>query len=214
MLLAKVGKRIAPMAVVMLLVSCNGQPQPPQPASKSTATEPSDMRTAVPLVRRLDPADTGPLELDFDVPALPDDDSPPLFIGVRIAGNDPSVTAEVARRLVDAGVSARVQLFHLDHVGQTQVTLLRSDMTPGSGTELIELPADGLVPGLMPFDSDFNTMQAAGLLVEESYRELAFALVPNLPAGRYRLVLVVSENRNALTDAHAELLVAYTRKAK
>jgi hypothetical protein len=204
------------MATAMaLLASCHQQPQNPQPANQSTTKEPSDMRTVIPLVRRLEPTDTGPIELEFDVPALPDDDTPPVFVGVRIAGPDPTATAEVEDRLVDADVSARLHLFRLGPSGPVAVTLLRSDMTPQSGPDPIALPPDGQAPGLMRFDADYITTQAAGLLEQgRDYRDLAFAFVPELPAGRYRLALDFTAHRQALTEANAEFLVAYTAKGK
>lgn len=208
--------RIALMAMAMvLLAGCHEQPQPPTPAGASTSKEPSDMRTVIPLVRRLAPTDTGPIELEFDVPALPDVASPPMFIGVRVAGHDPTASAEVADRLVDAGVSARLHLFRLEPSGPVAITLLRSDMAPGSGTDPIALPPDGQVPGLMRVDADYPTMQGAGLLERGlDYRDLAFAFVPALPPGRYRLELSFVQHRDALVAEKAEVLVAYTARGK
>lgn len=208
--------RIALMAIAMvMLAGCHEQPQPPTPAGESTTKEPTDMRTIIPLVRRLAPTDAGPIKLEFDVPALPDDYTPPIFIGVRVAGPDPTASAAVADRLVDAEVSARLHLFRLGSSGPVPVTLLRSDTTPGSGTEPLGLPPDGQVSGLMRFDADYTTMQGAGLLEQNvDYRDLAFTFVRELPAGRYRLELQFTAHRQALTEANAELLVAYTAKGK
>jgi hypothetical protein len=208
--------RIVLMATAMaLLAGCHEPQQNPPSAGESNTKESSDMRTVIPLVRRLEPTDTGPIELEFDVPVQPDDDAPPLFIGVRISGNDPSVTAEVARHLVEVDVSAQVHLFRLEPSGPVAVTLLRSEWVSRSEDRPVALPSDGLAPELMRWNADFSTMKAAGLLAEDTtYRELAFAAVPNLPTGRYRLVLNLIEHRQALTEANAEVLVAYTAKGK
>ena len=85
-------------SVLMALALCTMtgcQPQPQQ-VSEPTAKEPSDMRTAVPLVRKLDPNQTGPIELEFDVPAWADNPAPPLFIGVRLTNVDPVAASELS----------------------------------------------------------------------------------------------------------------------
>ena len=78
-LIANKGMRIALMALALCaMTGCQPQPPPPQASEPIANKAPSDMRTAVPLVRRLDPNETGTLELDFDVPAQADDDTPPI----------------------------------------------------------------------------------------------------------------------------------------
>ena len=215
MLIANKGMRIALMALALCAMpGCQPQPQPQQ-ASEPTAKEPSDMRTAVPLVRRLDPNETGTVELEFDVPAQADDDTPPLFIGVRVTGNDPTAVADVADGLRRADVSAEVHLYRLQDSGPVAVALESSRRVERGEEESITLAADGLVPGLIAIDADFSTMQAAGLLAAGAvYQELAFAYVPNLPAGRYRASIRLVQNREALLAAKAELLIAYTAKGK
>ena len=196
------------------MTGCQPQPPPPQ-VSEPTAKEPSDMRTAVPLVRRLDPNETGAIELDFDVPAQADDDTPPLFIGVRVTGNDPTSVSDVADGLRRADVSAEVHLYRLQDSGPVAVTLESSRRVERGEEEPMTLAADGLVPGLFALDADFSTMQAAGLLSAGAvYREVALAYVPNLPAGRYRASIRLAQNREALLAAKAELLIAYTAKGK
>ncbi|WDS34762.1 hypothetical protein [Pseudoxanthomonas sp.] len=204
------------MAIAMaLLAGCHGPPQTPQPAGQSTTKEPSDMRTVIPLVRRLELTNTGPIELEFDVPALPEDDAPPVFVGVRVSGSDPTAAGDGADRLRAAGVSARVHIFRLDASGATPVTLMRSQMVSPIASESVALSPDGLAPALRDFDADFTTMQEAGLISEgSSYRNLGFAYTPELQAGRYRLVLDFVRHREALVEAKAELVVAYTAKGK
>ncbi len=173
------------------------------------------MRTVIPLVRRLEPTETGPIELEFDVPALPDDDTPPVFVGVRVTGKDPTESTDVGNQLERADIAAELHLARLASSGPVAVTLMRSDWVSRSETQQTALPADGTSSGLFAFDADFSTLQAAGLLSERgSYQELAFAYTPELPAGRYRLTLDVIRNREALMEAKAELLVAYTAKGK
>jgi hypothetical protein len=207
--------RIALMAMALCaMTGCPQRPPPPQ-VSEPTAKEPSDMRTAVPLVRRLDPNETGTIELDFDVPAQADDDTPPLFIGVRVTGNDPTAVADVADGLRRTDVSAEVHLYRLQDSGPVAVALESSRRIGRGEEEPVTLAADGLVPGLIAIDADFSTMQAAGLLTAGAvYQELAFAYIPNLPAGRYRASIRLVQNREALLAAKAELLIAYTAKGK
>lgn len=173
------------------------------------------MRTAVPLVRRLDPSGPGPIELEFDVAALRDDDTPPLFVGVRISGEDPAAVADEADQLSAAQISARLHLLRLEPSGPIPTTLMHGEWVSRSESRSIALPEDSAATGLLAFDADYSTMQAAGLLSEGvSYQELALAYTPGLPTGRYRLVLDIGVHRGALAEADAELLMAYTSKGK
>lgn len=195
--------------------ACHAQPQPPQQTSDPVAKEHNEMRTEVPLVRPLDPDHDAPIELEFDVAAQAGDPAPPVFIGVRLTGSDPSAVAESAARLRTAGIPARVHLFRLDPSGQAEVALVRSEWVSRSEATSVALAADGLSPGLFSTSADVASLQAAGLLAAGAeYKELAFADTPDLAAGRYRLVLDIVEHRAALGDAKAELLVAYTAKSK
>ena len=169
------------------------------------------MRTAVPLVRRLDPNETGTIELDFDVPAQADDDTPPLFIGVWVTGNDPTAVSDVADGLIRADVSAEVHLYRLQDSSQIAVALERVQWLEPTEVQFVTLAPDGAVPGLSAADADFSSMRAAGLVSQDSvYRELKFAGAPNVPAGRYRAVIRLGPNRKALFTANAELLIAST----
>lgn len=205
--------RIALMALALCVAtSCQQQPQQ---VSGPIAKEPSDMRTTVPLVRALDPSQTGPIELEFDVPAQQDDDAPPLFIGVRVAGSDLGAVYDAAEELRRADVSAEVHLFRIQASGLVAVELTRSQRVGWGEVERVSIGADGLVPELGAMDADFSSMQAAGLLpVGVEHRELAFAYTPNLPSGRYRVAVRLAQNREALLAAKAELLIAYIAKGK
>lgn len=196
------------------------------------------MRTAVPLVRRLDPNETGAIELDFDVPAWADNPAPPLFIGVRLTNVDPAAASdgdstavsEAADRLRAADVSAEVHLYRMQESGPVPVGLRYSQWKTGfgPGEEVVHLavPANGLVPGLSPADADVGTMEAAGLLPPGAtyrefakYRELDFTYVPSVPSGRYRATIRFVQNREALFKENAalikpELIIAYPRQGK
>jgi hypothetical protein len=208
--------RIVLMALALCaMTGCQPQPPPPQASEPLANKEPSDMRTAVPLVRRLDPSETGPLELDFDVPAQADDDTPPLFIGVRVAGDDPTAVADLADGLSRADVSAEVHLYRLQDSSQIAVALERVQWLEPTEVEFVTLAPDGAVPGLSAADADFSSMRAAGLISQDRvYRELKFAGASNVPTGRYRAVIRLGPNRKALFNANAELLIAYTHKGK
>ena len=207
------GMLIACMTLLIgAMTGCQPQPQPPQ-ANESVAKEPSDMRTAVPLVRRLDP-ETGTIELEFDVPAQADDDTPPIFIGVRVTGSDPTEVANISSQLERAGVSANLHLYRIQKQSPVEVVLQRSQWV-GDEVESVTLDNDGLAPELSAFNADFATMEAAGLLSSGAvYRELVFAYMPSLPFGRYRAVIRFGQNKQVLLDTKAELLIAYTHKGK
>jgi hypothetical protein len=211
--IAKDRVRLPLLALVIgLIAGCGG---PSQPASKPIAKERSDMRTVVPLVRDLAPHDVGPIELEFDVPAQAGDADPPIFIGVRLTGRDPRAVADAGDRLVRADVGAVVQLERVQSSGYAKVGLERSQRVGREQEVPVALAADGVAPSLFAFDADPMAMQDAGLSSEETVsKELAFAYSPSLPAGRYRLSLRIDRHREALIDANAQLLIAYTWKAK
>lgn len=211
--IAKDRVRLPLLALLIgLIAGCNG---PSQPASKPIAKERSEMRTVVPLVRDLAPHDAGPIEVEFDLPAQADDAEPPIFIGVRLTGHDATAVADAADRLARADVVAVVQLERVQTSGLAKVKLERSQRVGRDQEAPVALAADGVAAGLFAFDADVMTMQEAGLSSDESVsEELAFAYNPSLPAGRYRLSLRIDRNREALIDANAQLLIAYTRKAK
>ena len=196
------------------------------------------MRTAVPLVRRLDPNETGTIELEFDVPAWADNPAPPLFIGVRLTNVDPAApsdgdstaVSDAADRLRRADVSAEVHLYRIQGADHIPVGLRYSQWKtgfgPGDAVVHLAVPANGLVPGLSPADADVGTMEAAGLLPPGStyredakYSELDFAYVPSVPSGRYRATIRFVQNREALFKENAaliksELIIAYPRQGK
>lgn len=208
-------------AVLMALALCamNGcqpQPQPqPQQVSEPMAKELSDMRTTVPLVRRLDPGETAAIELEFDVPAQADDPAPPVFIGIRIKGEDSADAWSTYDRLRAADISAEVHLYRLQESRQIPVALERAQDKSRSEVEFITLAPDGLVPGLTPADADFSTMQAAGLIAPGvEYQELKFAGATNVHAGRYKAVVRLGQNSQTLFETNSELLIAYSHKGK
>lgn len=173
------------------------------------------MRTTVPLVRPLDPNQTGPIELEFDVPAQQGDNAPPLFIGVRVRGSDSATVYDTADKLIRAGVSAEVHLYRLLESGQVSVALERVEWVEPAQVKFVPLAPDGLVPGLTAADADVASMQAAGLILPgAAYRELKFASAASVPAGRYRAAIRIDQNRQALSGTNAELLIAYTHKGK
>ncbi|WP_242628763.1 hypothetical protein [Xanthomonas oryzae] len=213
MRLANERKRFASTALIACLIAgCSAQLPP---AIMPIAKEWIETRTVVPLVRSLTPHDRGPTTLEFDVPALPDDATPPVFIGVRLTGVDPTIVSESADRLISAGVSAELRLERIEPSGGVSVELQRSQSV-GVGQQVsIPLSADGIAPSLFAFDADGTTMHDAGLSSEKSaFRELAFCYSNAVQPGRYRLTIRFDRDAEALIAANAQLLVAYTYKGK
>ncbi|CTP92012.1 hypothetical protein XTPLMG728_3093 [Xanthomonas translucens pv. poae] len=205
--------RLPLLALVIGVISACGGPS--HPASTPIAKEKSEMRTVVPLVRDLAPHDARPIEVEFDLPAQADDAEPPIFIGVRLTGRDSTAVAEAGDRLERADVGAVVQLEWVESSGSAKVGLERSQRVGRDQEVPVALAADGVAPGLFAFDADPMALQEAGLSSAETVsKEFAFAYSPSLPAGRYRLSLRIDRNREALIDANAQLLIAYTWKAK
>jgi hypothetical protein len=195
-----------------LLAGCDGVPPF---AERNIVKERSDMRTEVPLVRSLDPTGPAEIQVEFDLPKQGGDETPPVFIGVRITGADATAVADLADRLVRTDIVAFLQLERIDPSGATKVELQRSQRIDRERDALVPLPADGMAAGLFHFDADVTTMQEAGLFsLTKPERALAFAFSPSLQEGRYRLKLRFDRHREALVEAHAQLLIAYTSKGK
>ncbi|KQR07765.1 hypothetical protein ASF90_16465 [Xanthomonas sp. Leaf148] len=188
-----------------------------QPPATSTpiAKEKSEMRTSVPLTRSLPPDDGGGMVLEFDVPAQQDEASPPIFVGVLLTGTDTGAVADVADRLVRADIVAIVHLERIEQAGVTDVVLQRSQRVGREQEVPVAVAVDGIAKGLFALNADVETLAEAGLLPTGMVsEELAFAYSPSLQAGRYRLKLRFDQNWQALLDANARLLIAYTHKAK
>ncbi|WP_258078361.1 hypothetical protein [Xanthomonas arboricola] len=173
------------------------------------------MQTTVPFTRSLLSHDGEKMVLEFDVPAQPDDANPPIFIGVLLTGSDMGAVADAADRLVRADIIAVVHLERIEQAGAVPVELQRSQRV-GREQELpVAIAADGIAKGLFALNADVATMASAGLPPTGTVsEELAFAYSTSLQAGRYRLRLRIDQNRQALLDENAQLLVAYTHKAK
>jgi hypothetical protein len=187
----------------------------PAPTNSHNASKERDMRTTVPLVRQLGEQDIAePIELEFDVPSQANDPDPPIFVGLRLTATDPAVAAARTDQLRDAGVTAEVHLYRLSGTSVDPVTLQRSELVGRSEFQVVALDADGKVPGFLKTDSDFRTMQAAGLIAPNAeYRELEMAFLRDTPPGRYRVVIRFGGNVQALSEAHPELLIAFTAKS-
>ncbi|MEA9554043.1 hypothetical protein VC253_20110, partial [Xanthomonas campestris] len=141
--------------------------------------------------------------------------TPPVFIGVRITGVDPTAVSQSADRLISTGVSAELHLERIEPSGPVSVELQRSQRVGVGQQASIPLSADGMAPGLFAFDADGTTLQDAGLSTEQTAsRELAFGYSNAVKPGRYRLKLRFDQNAEALVAANAQLLVAYTYKGK
>lgn len=204
--------------MISSLISAGCQMQS-QPADSQEVIDvkqsPGHMRTTVPLVRPIASSDQGPLELDFDVLPLRGNEAPTVFIGVRVSGGDLGEAYDLADMLMNPQVSANVQLFRVTEAGLSPVPLLRKQAHSPVDVRTVVLSADGYAPDLMASGADGDAMQAAGL--EESgvaYRALQFSYARELPVGRYHLVISAVGNREALVQANAEWLVAYSRIAK
>lgn len=178
--------------------------------------EQSDTRAKFPLVRKLDLEGLDrAIELDFDVPPQADDPEPPVFIGLRVGAADPTAAAEVADRLQDAGISAKVRLYRLVEAAPEAVSLSRSEWMGRSEVQTVAVGNDGQVPGLFSTSADFASMREAGLLAPDAdYKELEFVFVRDTLPGRYRAVVELNDPRRILLAEKAELLIAYTAKSR
>ena len=203
-------------AALQLVAGCQAESiQKPALTHAQHTKKERDMRTTVPLVRQLRQQDIArPIELEFEVPSQADDPEPPIFIGLRVAAADPAVATAQIDQLRDAGATAEVHLYRLSGTSADPVTLQRSELVGRSDFQVVALDAGGHVPEFLKANSDFKTMQAAGLIAPDvEYRELEIAFLRDTPPGRYRALIRFDGNLRALSEMHPELLIAFTAKS-
>lgn len=203
-------------AALPLVAGCQANSiQAPALTSAQNSKKEHDMRTTVPLVRQLGQQDVArPIELEFEVPRQADDPEPPVFLGLRVAAADRAVAAAQIDQLRDAGVTAEVHLYRLRGTSAEPVTLQRSELVGRTDFQAVALDASGHVQEFFKANSDFKTMQAAGLIAPDvEYRELEMAFLRDTPPGRYRASIRFGGNLRALSETHPELLIAFTAKA-
>lgn len=178
--------------------------------------EPADARAIVPLSRTLNAESLErPIEIDFEVLPQSDDPEPPVFVGLRVSTPDPTATAEAVDRLWDAGIGASVHVYRLGGSALEPVALSRSQWAGRSEVRTVAVGSDGQVPGLFATSADAASMREAGLIAPEmDYKEVELVFVRDMPPGRYRAVIALSDSRQALLREKAELLIAYTAKSK
>lgn len=172
----------------------------------------------VPLVRPLPLVKMAePMVIEFDVPPRPKHASPALFLGFRVADQRGLRSYEVAGAIRHEPFPATVRLERIDSATPVAMPLLRIEQV-GSTREpyrIVEVSADGSVPGVRHGDVNYASVEAASLYGAPSqYTYLQFAWAPDIAPGRYQLRLQLLSPPVGEAQFNAELMVAYARKGK
>ncbi|MBD7954712.1 hypothetical protein H9654_10930 [Stenotrophomonas sp. Sa5BUN4] len=195
-----------------VLSACSGPPPAPPSVAPLDAVQ-AAARTRVPLTRPVALDKPGVIaDLEFDLPPPGELAGSSLVIGIRIAEETPKAIVARSSLIVREGLPARVRLQKLDGESRTDVSLLR--IAPEL-KKRVELGADGFTPKASPHSVNTGMMREAGLLQDGLiYDELALAYAGSPAPGRYHVVIELLEDRPALKDSPAELIIAYDGKSK
>ncbi|PKH73141.1 hypothetical protein CXF96_13075 [Stenotrophomonas sp. Betaine-02u-21] len=170
-------------------------------------------RTQVPLTRPVALDKPGMIaDMEFDLPPPGVMAGSSLVIGIRIAEETPKAIVARSSLIVREGLPARVRLQKLDGESRIDEPLMR--IAPEL-KKRVALGADGFTTSVSPHSVSTGMMREAGLLrAGLMYDELAFAYAGAPAPGRYHVVIELLEDRPALKDSPAELIIAYDGKSK
>lgn len=205
--------RSAALAVALaLLAACNGPTPAPPPVAPLDAAQ-AAARTQVPLTRPVALDKPGMIaDMEFDLPPPGVMAGSSLVIGIRIAEETPKAIVARSSLIVREGLPARVRLQKLDGESRIDEPLMR--IAPEL-KKRVALGADGFTTSVSPHSVSTGMMREAGLLrAGLMYDELAFAYAGAPAPGRYHVVIELLEDRPALKDSPAELIIAYDGKSK
>lgn len=182
-------------------------------ANKPISKEDAEMRNKVPLTRSVSLDRAGEIvNVEFELPAPGPNASSALMLGLRIARSNAESGTALSFKLVDAEMAAKVRLVRTDEGSATVVPLMR---TLPDLSDLVPVPVDGSVPGLIMTSVDTSLLADAGLLDPALYYDvMKFATAFNVQPGHYRLTIDLAGDHPEFQGEKAEVLVAYSKKPK
>lgn len=197
---------------LLAMMGCSRSPEPspyPPPLTKEQAAQ----RTVAPLTRPIALDKAGVIaDVQFDLPPPGPSSSRQLMLGLRLNNPDSRALRELIRKVSPSELSAKVRLQRLNNGEAREVPL---SYVPDNAAGWSAVPAEGSVAGAVSSGVDDSSLRTVGLMQDGTlYAFFYFAHLPDAGSGRYRLKLELQNPRPDLNGVQAELVVAYSYKAK
>jgi len=211
--------RNATLCLCLALTACTGAAQDPKrldiPAD-TTAMSPAAEKDVAPMVRPLQLVEMeAPLVVDFELRPPGPSATGTLLLGIRVNAENAIQSAEVADKVIAAGLEADVSLVRVDNTAPVDVPLVRVISSGDAPATLVPVGTEGHVVGVRRDDVDEISIEQVGRASTTGHsRHLSFALAQNPAPGRYRLSVRIRDVSADLADVNSELLVAYRHRSK
>lgn len=199
-------------SALLFLTACTPSAPPPNPPPLTAAQ--AAARTVVPLTRPIElVAMAQPLVLDIEVPPPGPNASASLSLGLRLIEPD-SARLETLEDVVNrANLPAKISL--TNSADNAEVPLFRRAEGGHGPQEPIQVGAEGYVPGVYTSSVDSTLLDQTGLVQEgRGHRVLEFAWTAQVMPGHYRFKFQLLDPPSDVSAMQAELMVAYSHKAK
>lgn len=211
--------RRATLCLCLALTACTGAAQDPKrldTLADTKAMSPAAEEDVAPMVRPLQLVQMeAPLVVDFELRPPGPSATATLFLGIRVNAENAVQSAEVAEKVIAAGLEADVSLVRIDNTAPVDVPLVRVISSGYAPATLVPVGPEGHVVGVRRDDVDEISIEQVGRASTAGHsRYLSFALAQDLAPGRYRLSVRIGEASADLSDVNSELLVAYRHRSK
>ena len=211
--------RDATLCLCLALTACTGAAQDPKRLDilgGTNAISPAAEEDVAPMVRPLQLVEMeAPLVVDFELRPPGPSATGTLFLGIRMNAENAVQSAEVADRVIAAGLEADVSLVRIDNTAPVDVPLVRVTSSGDAPPTLVPVGPEGHVVGMRRDDVDEISIEQVGRASTAGHsRHLSFALAQNPAPGRYRLSVRISDVSTDLSGVNSELLVAYRHRSK
>lgn len=197
---------------LLALMGCSRSPEP-SPYPPALTKEQAAQRTLAPLTRPIALDKAGVIaDVQFDLPAPGLSSSRQLMIGLRLQDADSRALTRLIEKVAPSDLPAVVRLERLEN---GQVSPVELKYQPDGAARWNAVPEDGSVAGAVSSGVDDSSLRTVGLMQDGTlYAFFYFAHLPDAGSGRYRLKLALLNPRPDLNGVQAELVVAYSYKAK
>lgn len=211
--------RRATLSICLALTACTGAAQDPKRLdilADTKAMSPAPEGNVAPLVRPLQLVEMeAPLVVDFELRPPGPSATGTLFLGLRVNAESAIQSAEVAEKVIAAGLEADVSLVRIDNTAPVDVPLVRVISSGNAPATLVPVGPEGHVRGVRRDDVDDISIEQVGRASAAGHsRYLSFASAQDLAPGRYRISVRIGEASADFSDVNSELLVAYRHRSK
>lgn len=196
------------------LLGCGDRASAPDVAPVPVLTEAeANARRVVPLTRTVSLANRGVVaDFEFDLPPPDPSAVPDLTIGFRLEAKDAKALRDESGLILREGLPAAIRLTRLDITPIARVPLSRDSSDRAKQLALTE---DGRVPGVTATSVDNSMLRGAGLSAAgKRYQILMLAHAEDLAPGRYHVSVELLENQPSMRLIDAQLIIAYSYRAK